>query len=333
MPSTITLATIAKSKSKLRRRRDESTEDFVGRMTHVHLTGRGIEDNIGCLKYCRRAVALYLYDNKIARMTALSSLGQLTSLTHLYLQNNKIERIQGLSAGNLPNLTKLYLGHNCIALLEGLERLPQLRELRLPYQTLPPGERLLFDPRSLLALSQQLTVLDICGNNIDDMSDLTMLQGLVRLYLADNRASQLDELAWVLQTNPQLERLSLKGNPLCGRPKWRDQVVVMSESLQELDGQEISATTRTFLVNWSYAKARGRAAAAAAAARRRGGGGNGRGGASSASPSAGSSATSRLSHSGRGSAPVGSARSQGAASDRSLATPLLPPIAAGKVSL
>ena len=46
-----------------------------------------------------------------------------------------------------------YLGSNAITVVEGLERLENLRELHIEKQTLPPGEKLLFEPRSLQALA------------------------------------------------------------------------------------------------------------------------------------------------------------------------------------
>lgn len=46
-----------------------------------------------------------------------------------------------------------YLGGNCITVVEGLEKLDKLQELHVENQALPPGEKLLFDPRSLKAIS------------------------------------------------------------------------------------------------------------------------------------------------------------------------------------
>lgn len=40
----VTLAMIARSAKKLRRRNDESLESFAGRMTHVSLCARGISE-------------------------------------------------------------------------------------------------------------------------------------------------------------------------------------------------------------------------------------------------------------------------------------------------
>ena len=38
-------------------------------------------------------------------------------------------------------------------MIEGLEKLQQLQELHVENQILPPGEKLLFDPRSLKAIA------------------------------------------------------------------------------------------------------------------------------------------------------------------------------------
>lgn len=46
-----------------------------------------------------------------------------------------------------------FLGGNCITLVEGLEQLRELKELHIGGQRLPPGEKLLFDPRTVHSLS------------------------------------------------------------------------------------------------------------------------------------------------------------------------------------
>lgn len=46
-----------------------------------------------------------------------------------------------------------YLGGNKIAVVEGLEELTELRELHVQNQRLAPGEKLLFDPRTLYSLA------------------------------------------------------------------------------------------------------------------------------------------------------------------------------------
>jgi protein phosphatase 1 regulatory subunit 42 len=46
-----------------------------------------------------------------------------------------------------------HIGGNQISVLEGLENLHELVELHIENQSLPSGEKLLFDPRTLLTLA------------------------------------------------------------------------------------------------------------------------------------------------------------------------------------
>ena len=52
-----------------------------------------------------------------------------------------------------------YLSHNQINVVEGLENCKSLNELHIDFQKLPPGEKLLFDPRTLEAIGVSLKVL------------------------------------------------------------------------------------------------------------------------------------------------------------------------------
>lgn len=54
-----------------------------------------------------------------------------------------------------------YLGSNAISVVEGLENVENLAELHIENQNLPPGESLLFDPRTIEALS----VSDFCWHD------------------------------------------------------------------------------------------------------------------------------------------------------------------------
>ena len=102
---------------------------------------RGMQKHAGM---CKNATALFLYDNRINRITNLE---RCTRLTHVCLQHNNIRRLEGLHT--LYNLKKLRLGHNAITVVEGLHNCYELEELHIEDQKLPPGETLVFDPRSL----------------------------------------------------------------------------------------------------------------------------------------------------------------------------------------
>ena len=100
-----------------------------------------------------------------------------------------------------------YLSHNSIRVLEGLEELTQLTELHIAYQSLPTGEKLLVDPRSIKAISvgqnkvfynllymkrffctsqNTLVVLNVSGNSLDTLEDFLLLQELQQLSASDN---------------------------------------------------------------------------------------------------------------------------------------------------
>ena len=87
--------------TKKRRGKDEELGDFLGRLSHLLLKGKGIKV-IENLEHCKRVQVLYLYDNMIERIAGLEVLSR--SLTQLYLQNNAIQKMEGLH--HLPRLTK-----------------------------------------------------------------------------------------------------------------------------------------------------------------------------------------------------------------------------------
>lgn len=239
---------IAKSSIKTRKQRDESLALYLKKLTHLYFSEKNI-DQIDDLSQCRNLSVLYLYDNHISR---IQNLGFAANLTHLYLQNNNIHRIENLN--QLRKLTKLYLGGNKISVIEGLDKLEQLRELHVEHQKLPVGERILFDPRTLAALSTCLQVLNVSGNSLDDISELRILRDIMQFLAADNKLRDMKALAAVVKSWRSLWRLELTGNPICQKAKYRDRVIVMNESLAVLDGKEINDTEKKFLLSWREAK-------------------------------------------------------------------------------
>ncbi|XP_071341359.1 protein phosphatase 1 regulatory subunit 42 isoform X2 [Trachinotus anak] len=151
-------------------------------------------------------------------------------------------------------LSKLYLGGNRVTVVEGLEQLSELKELHLENQKLAPGEKLLFDPRTLLSLAESLCVLNINNNNIDDVRDLAVLKELQLFSAADNKLHNMEELEDVFSLWPQLLQMDLSGNPVCKKPKYRDCLITVCKSLEILDGREINELTRQFLINWKASK-------------------------------------------------------------------------------
>ena len=117
----ITLELLSRSVNQAKRRKDESPQQYLRRVTHIHLADKGIEQIVRrsitvtaansvnriatCWPFvlfpfqesmtpCAGVKVLYLYDNAITRMENLE-FGK--SLTHLYLQRNRIERMENLT--------------------------------------------------------------------------------------------------------------------------------------------------------------------------------------------------------------------------------------------
>lgn len=228
-----------------KKKRDETMQQYLRRLTHLYLENKGIDEVGDDISLCRNLSVLYLYDN---HLTMIPNLMQNQFLTMLYLQNNSISRIEGLHP--LIRLTKLYLGGNCITVIEGLEKLQQLQELHIENQILPPGEKLLFDPRSLKAIALSLKVLNVSGNNLDSIRDLEGLRSVSHFTAIDNQLNDMKELAHVFGQWFDLNKLDLMGNPLCHKAKYKDRIIVMAKKLDTLDGKQISETAKQFLQNW-----------------------------------------------------------------------------------
>lgn len=242
----LTLDLIARGTSGYtKKKKDETMHHFLKRLTHLYLESKGIDEVGDDISMCQNLTVLYLYDNQLP---SIPNLNQNQCLTMLYLQNNHISKIEGLAF--LTRLTKLYLGGNCITVIEGLEKLVKLQELHVENQSLPPGEKLLFDPRTIKAISESLKVLNISGNNLDSIRDLECLTQMSHFISIDNHLNDMKELAHVLGQWYFLNRLDLMGNPLCHKAKYRDRIIVMAKQLETLDGKEISETSKQFLKNW-----------------------------------------------------------------------------------
>jgi len=225
------------------RRRDESDEQYIARLTHVRVTDHNLVD----MKHagmCKNATALFLYDNRINRITNLE---RCTRLTHVCLQHNNIRRLEGLHT--LYNLKKLRLGHNAITVVEGLHNCYELEELHIEDQKLPPGETLVFDPRSLRGIKNSLQILNVSGNRVEEVLGLVQLRGLRQLNLSNNFVRSLRELTQLLHSNLALQRLWVDNNPICHVKKYRDTIIANSPRLVTLDERAVTDLTRQFVIN------------------------------------------------------------------------------------
>jgi len=172
----------------------------------------------------------------------------LHKLAQLSLYDNRIDMMEGLR--DLVNLKKLYLEKNMISKLQGLENCRKLEELYLGNQDLPIGCHFEFDEYSLAAISGSLRNLDIPNSRVLQIKALYYLEGLEQLNLKDNSVGNFEqEVCPILQTINGLRILNLKNNPVTSITKYRDQVVLLSRSVLELDGKDVSDQERKYLVS------------------------------------------------------------------------------------
>ncbi len=188
---------------------------------------------------------IYLYDNNI---TKIENFNFAENLTYLYLQNNRIQKLENLDC--CPKLQKLYLGGNQIQVLEGLDKCLYLSEIYIENQHLPEGEKLVFEPRTLLCLSRVLgktmtkknkiifrlssfflEVLNISGNNLDSLVELNSLEKLQELTASNNNLENIREFVQLLSIWPRLKRLDTSRNPFCSKARYRERLIVVSTTL------------------------------------------------------------------------------------------------------
>ncbi|KAI8817363.1 uncharacterized protein EV422DRAFT_541540 [Fimicolochytrium jonesii] len=247
-------ADVLESASTLKRPTHESRDAFLKRVSHVSLVNKGIGvmENLGL---CRNLSVLYLYDNKITHITGLSGC---LNLSQLYLQNNQIEEIEGLDGG-LHALRILHLHGNSIQYIRGLHNLPSLEHLKLDRQRLSPGQSLEFSQDEFsVPLAASLKRLSLEGNKINDIGPIVTLRGLEELDLSDNRIDDAESVEWMVASLPHLHTLSLSSNPVVVKQpaKLRQRIIVAGLALETLNGKPIPENERVFASNFQAAQAR-----------------------------------------------------------------------------
>lgn len=227
----ITTALVLKATS-LTKSSKESTEQYLQRVTHLHLQGKRIRKIEG-LDLCTTIKVLYLYDNAIEE---IENLEFASIVQYLHLQNNQIRSIPQLP---MPSLTKLYLDANEITLVSGLQDCTKLEELHVASQRLPAMTSLDFDMGSLEAVARTLQVLEVSNNYLQRLRPFVILANLRKIFARDNDVSDLDEIEAICAL-PCLAEAVFSGNPCCGDLKYRDHAIgASSDALKILDGQPI----------------------------------------------------------------------------------------------
>jgi hypothetical protein len=219
----------------------EGFDAWARQLTHLHLSQKRLTHlNVESLPV-RGVTTIYAYENRIAYVSGLGRL----KLEKLYLQDNDVFTLQDWS-DDLPELRTLHFQNNRVPALDGLMRSHRLEELLVNDQRIEQPLRLHLP--TLRAISPSLRMLDISRNGLTDVAPLAVLTRLENLTAKDNCIASVKHggLAEVLGSCRELEKIWLMGNPLTNQRKYRDQVILNSNSVQEIDGKEVGKA-RSFL--------------------------------------------------------------------------------------
>nr|XP_043908558.1 leucine-rich repeat-containing protein 9-like [Solea senegalensis] len=162
----------------------------------------------------------------------------MSSLEVLHLGHNGISCLTHLELSRLTNLKVLYLQDNKINHVEGLQGLRQLKELVLDRNHIKALSKNSFIAQNVLE------ELHLVGNRIRELNYLYPLTKLRKLFLGINKLQTLLELE-KLKVLHYLTELSVVGNPVTQSSFYRPEVVFHLSQLQILDGVMITLEERT----------------------------------------------------------------------------------------
>lgn len=232
----------AARRSEVQRLGGESEAALFRRITHLHMEKKGLRDLGDSLAPFPNLEVLFCYVNNLPAIGR--SLEPTPKLTHLHLQSNELETMEGI--GHLHSLRKLHLDNNRINRVAGLEGCTSLEELRLPNQRLEPGEELAFDEVTLASMSHCLTLVDIRNNGVADLSQLGLLKALRTLDARFNQSSRIAHI-FGLGECPSLQELLLQGCPVSSLRRVREEVLSLCQHLTSLDGRPVTPREREFI--------------------------------------------------------------------------------------
>jgi len=223
--------------------RHESMDHFLRRVTHLNLNSKKYTKIQG-LDILPNLKVLYLYDNAIKNIEFLKS--SENTLTHLYLGGNSLKTLENIAQ---TKLSKLFVDGNQIDIVNGLNNAFNLVELHIANQQFTqPTHSLMFDHMTVHAISGSLKVLNVAGNNIDDLGSICRLYNLEKINASKNNILDLKQLQLLFASCQYIQEADFRGNPVVAntpKNKYRDQIVLSSsQELKLLDGSQITPILR-----------------------------------------------------------------------------------------
>ncbi|KAF6757272.1 protein phosphatase regulatory subunit [Ephemerocybe angulata] len=226
--------------------------DKLGAMTSLDLSFNLLRSVPSRLESMPRLSTIYFVQNKISKVSGLSSLVNLRSLElggnkirkienletlvnleELWLGKNKITKLEGL--GTLKKLKILSIQSNRITVLEGLEELESLDQLYLSHNGIKKIEG--------LDHNVKLTTLDIQYNFVEKIENVSHLKELEEFWMSGNKIPDLTSVDKELRNIETLRTLYLEANPCQtnDRANYRRKVMLTLPQLTQIDATYVRA--------------------------------------------------------------------------------------------
>ncbi|KAI9017610.1 hypothetical protein BC832DRAFT_545188 [Gaertneriomyces semiglobifer] len=168
----------------------------------------------------------------------------LPRLEELHLGYNLIGSIKDLQLHRMAQLKGLFLQGNRISRIDGLEHMTMLHELVLDKNQIKNAE-----PSSFVSLIN-LRDLHIKENRLKTLSHFDSLPNLEHLYLQNNRLHDLTEIEKLRL--PSLTSITLHSTPLSRKPLYRTTLIVRFPHVQRIDDVEVDDEERVRAERWVY---------------------------------------------------------------------------------
>ena len=183
---------------------------------------------------------LCVNNNKIVSLYSTHNDDQypvLTSLQVLQLASNNIAKLGQLQLHRMPSLKAIFLQNNDISSLEGFEEFPSLIELVLD------RNKLKYIAEKDLGSLKNILELHLEENRLRFLPDLTNLVSLHKLFLGNNRISDLKEVVKLTDLTFLIE-VSFINNPISRKANYTMSIIQAVPNIKVIDRCDIPCEER-----------------------------------------------------------------------------------------
>jgi hypothetical protein len=204
-----------------------------------------------------------------------------TNLQNLYLDSNRIQKIQGL---HFPNLEELSLSDNYIRKIENLGGCPKLKILNLSYNNIHILENIQnniyleninlsnqFIPRFIIFIikpncalpNNRIQYINIENSNLVTCSAMVQFPYLQEVNIKSNQIDEMMDVLSVVKSCPYLRKINCLNNPFIAANKstYRNFIIIGGRNLIEVDEKEVKENEKIYvnqLYNRKFGKKRGK---------------------------------------------------------------------------